>query len=79
MDKIKSKITGDAYDKPAMTKDGAMTTQDAPDAHTVKGTSAEGTEAENKLSGDPSEVSAGKLRAEQLAEQAKEAKDKHTN
>jgi hypothetical protein len=42
MDKIKSIVTGDAYDKPAMTKDGAMTTQDSPDAHTTEGTSAEG-------------------------------------
>ncbi|KAJ9602703.1 hypothetical protein H2200_012897 [Cladophialophora chaetospira] len=40
--KITSKVTGDAYDKPAQTKDGAMTTQDSPDAVTTKDTSAEG-------------------------------------
>lgn len=41
MDKVTSVVTGDAYDKPAKTKDGAMTTQDSADAHTLKGTSAD--------------------------------------
>lgn len=41
MDKIKSVVTGDAYNKPAKTEDGAFTTQDAPNAHTIKGTSAD--------------------------------------
>ncbi len=41
MDKVKSIVTGDAYDKPAKTVDGAFTTQDSPDAHTIKGTSAD--------------------------------------
>ncbi|KAJ9503006.1 hypothetical protein LTR99_007121 [Exophiala xenobiotica] len=77
MDKIKSAITGDAYDKPAMTKDGAMTVQDAPDAHTVKGTSAEGTAAENKLSGDPDEVQ--NTLGNAAANKAKEAEKKTSN
>ncbi|KAK5367834.1 hypothetical protein LTR20_009063 [Exophiala xenobiotica] len=72
MDKIKSAITGDAYDKPAMTKDGAMTVQDAPDAHTVKGTSAE-----NKLSGDPDEVQ--NTLGNAAANKAKEAEKKTSN
>ena len=44
----------DAYDKPAQTKDGAMTTQDSADAHTTKDTSAEGKleqVGENKIGG----------------------------
>jgi hypothetical protein len=80
MDKIKSVVTGDAYDKPAMTKDGAMTTQDAPDAHTVKNTSAEGTAAENKLSGNPDEVdSTGRNKINDVSKKAQETKDKHSN
>lgn len=39
--KVTSKVTGDAYDKPAKTKDGAFTTQDSADAHTIEGTSAD--------------------------------------
>lgn len=80
MDKVKSIVTGDAYDKPAKTVDGAMTTQDAPDAHTVKGTPAEGTEAENKLSGDPSKVQqTGMNKVGELGQKAKETKEQHTN
>jgi hypothetical protein len=41
MDKIKSIATGDAYQKPAQTKDGAFTTQDSSDAHTTEGTTAD--------------------------------------
>ena len=64
MDAIKSKITGDAYDKPAVTKDGAMTTQDSTDAHTTDGTSA-----------DPNAEGGGKMyeKLEAKAEQAKNA------
>jgi len=39
MDAIKSKITGNAYDKPAKTADGAFTTQDSDNAATLTGTS----------------------------------------
>lgn len=35
MEAIKQKVTGGAYEKPAKTADGAMTTQDSADAHTV--------------------------------------------
>ncbi|KAK4937282.1 hypothetical protein LTR10_022039 [Elasticomyces elasticus] len=80
MDKVKSIVTGDAYDKPAKTVDGAMTTQDSSDAHTVKGTPAEGTAAENKLSGDPSQVKQTTVnKANEAKEKAKETKDQHTN
>jgi hypothetical protein len=63
-DFIKSKVTGDAYDKPAKTVDGAMTTSDSADAHTVEGTSA-----------DPSaEGSGGAIfeKGEQLGDKAKD-------
>lgn len=62
---IKSKITGDAYDKPAKTVDGAMTTQDSADAHTIEGTSA-----------DPNAEGTGAgiyEKGEQLGDKAKDA------
>jgi hypothetical protein len=64
MNAIKEKITGGAYDKPAKTQDGAMTTADAANAHTIEGTSS-----------DPNaEGSAGIYeKGEQMAGQAKEA------
>lgn len=65
MDKIKSIVTGDAYDKPAKTADGAMTTQDSADAHTLKGTSA-----------DPNPPEPGKSKIEQMGDKAQAAGDK---
>lgn len=64
-DKVTSVVTGDAYDKPAQTKDGAMTTQDSPNAHTLKGTSA-----------DPNPPEPGKNKMEQLGDKAQEVGDK---
>ena len=63
MDKVKSAITGDAYDKPAKTVDGAFTTQDSADAHTIKGTSA-----------DPN--STGSAMGDKAQEAEEKAKDK---
>jgi hypothetical protein len=40
-DFIKSKVTGDANEKPAKTVDGAMKTSDSADTHTFEGTSAD--------------------------------------
>jgi hypothetical protein len=40
-DFFKSKLTGDAHDKPAKTVDRAMTTLNSADAHTIEGTSAD--------------------------------------
>jgi len=57
-DKATSVVTGDAYDKPAKTKDGAMTTQDSDNAHTIKGTSA-----------DPNAPEPGKSKLEEKGEQ----------
>lgn len=65
MDKIKSIVTGDAYDKPAKTADGAMTTQDSSDAHTLKGTSA-----------DPNPPEPGKSKIEQAGDKAQALGDK---
>lgn len=65
MNKIKSIVTGDAYDKPAKTADGAMTTQDSSDAHTLKGTSA-----------DPNPPEPGKSKIEQMGDKAQEVGDK---
>lgn len=75
MDKVTSIVTGDAYDKPAKTKDGAMTTQDSADAHTLEGTSADPNPPEPKKSmiekvGDKAE-NAGK-KAEDAAGKAQE-------
>ena len=63
MDKVKSVVTGDAYDKPAKTKDGAFTTQDSADAHTIEGTSA-----------DPN--STGSAMGDKAQEAEEKAKDK---
>ena len=87
-DKITSKVTGDAYDKPAMTKDGAFTTQDSEDAHTIEGTSADpnstgsGTadKAQEKLdqAGDKASETTDKAKqtADQAGDKANEAGDK---
>lgn len=65
-DKIASIVTGDAYNKPAKTEDGAFTTQGSKDAHTIKGTSA-----------DPNSTgSAVGDKAEQAKEKGQEAKQK---
>ena len=75
MDAIKQKVTGGAYDKPAKTKDGAMTTQDSADAHTIEGTTADpnvGT-ATSTAAGDKAQEL--KERATGKASQAKETAD----
>ena len=82
MDKIKSVVTGDAYDKPAKTADGAMTTQDAPDAHTVKDTShdpnpppMEDTKAEKMLQSADKKVEEKSNKADELKQKAEDKAD----
>jgi len=72
-DKITSIATGDAYDKPAKTETGAMTTNDSSDAATTEGTSAD----PNAKGSEPSalEKKAGES-ADKAGEKAKQAKDK---
>lgn len=65
-DKITSVVTGDAYDKPAKTEDGAMTTQDSDNAHTLKGTSA-----------DPNPPEPGKSKIEEYGDKASALGDKY--
>ena len=83
-DKITSIVTGDAYDKPAKTVDGALTTQGSDNAHTIEGTSADpnstgsGTsDLANKAKGKMDEVSdkTGDL-GQQAKEKGQEAKQK---
>ena len=64
MEAIKNKVTGGAYDKPAKTVDGAMTTQDSADAHTIEGTTA-----------DPNAQGSAGLyeKGEQMGDKAKDA------
>lgn len=64
-DKVTSVVTGDAYDKPAKTKDGAMTTQDSADAHTLEGTSA-----------DPNPPEPGKSTLEKVGDKAEDLGNK---
>src|SRR5690349_21778457 len=75
-DKATSVVTGDAYDKPAKTADGAMTTQDSDNAHTLKGTSAD-------PNPPPPEKSKLQEKGEQLAnktaDKAGQAQDKATS
>lgn len=82
MDKIKSVVTGDAYDKPAKTADGAMTTQDAPDAHTVKDTShdpnpppSEDTKAEKMLQTADKKVEEKSNQGQEMKEKAQDKAD----
>lgn len=72
-DKITSIATGDAYDKPAKTESGAMTTNDSSDAATIEGTSAD----PNAPGSEPSalEKKAGES-ADKAGEKAKQAKEK---
>ena len=82
MDKIKSAVTGDAYDKPAKTADGAMTTQDAPDAHTVKDTSSdpnpppsEDTQAEKMLKTADKKVEEKQNQGQEMKQKAQDKAD----
>lgn len=62
-EKVTSTVTGDAHKKPALTKDGAYTTQDADNAHTIEGTSADPNSTGSKI-GD---------KAQEAEEKTKEA------
>lgn len=80
--KIKSIITGDAYEKPAMTADGAMTTQDSGNADTVKGTSAdpnpppsEDTKAEKMLQSADKKVEEKTNQAQDMKQKAQDKAD----
>ena len=82
MDKIKSVVTGDAYDKPAQTADGAMTTQDSSNAHTVKDTSAdpdpppmEDTKAEKMLQNADKKVEEKTNKAQEMRDKAQDKAD----
>lgn len=69
MDKVKDVVTGGAYDKPAKTKDGAFTTQDSDNAHTIEGTSAD-PNSTGSATGDKMEQAENK--AKETGEKAKE-------
>ncbi|KAK5079830.1 hypothetical protein LTR70_008897 [Exophiala xenobiotica] len=71
--RLPTNAQGDAYDKPAKTETGAMTTNDSSDAATIEGTSAD----PNAPGSEPSalEKKAGES-ADKAGEKAKQAKDK---
>lgn len=77
MDKVKDVVTGGAYDKPAKTKDGAFTTQDSEDAHTIEGTSAD-PNSTGSSAGDKMQEAEGKAqqKTEESKQKAGEATDK---
>ena len=72
MDKVKDIVTGGAYDKPAKTKDGAFTTQDSDNAHTIEGTSAD-PNSTGSATGDKLEQAQQKT--EQKADETKQKTD----
>lgn len=71
-DKITSIATGDAYDKPAKTETGAMTTNDSSDAATIEGTSADPNAPPSQPSGLEQKAGQSAEKAEQKRNQAHE-------
>lgn len=72
MDAAKKIFTGGAYDAPAKTKDGAFTKQGEPDAHTIKGTSADPNSTGSKTGDAIAKAQEAKKKVDEDPEGAKE-------